>query len=159
MGDKFLLDIKLLYLTPERIVNALEDTRDNRLKSMLKSLFKRQKLARFVVDEAHCVPQWGHEFRYITFLILKWVWYIFFLFSNSSHYLKLCILKSLFPTVSIVALTATATPQTRLEIKNLLNLHNPCEIFISIFLVNTTVVLFSKLISSTAKIMVVCLWY
>ncbi|EFX83805.1 DNA helicase bloom's syndrome protein B [Daphnia pulex] len=102
--------IKLLYVTPERLVNALEDTcGNNRLKNMLKALYQRKKLCRFVVDEAHCAPQWGHEFR--------------------SHYLKLCLLKSLFPTVGIVALTATATPQTRVEIKNLLNLRNPFVYF------------------------------
>ncbi|EFX69264.1 hypothetical protein DAPPUDRAFT_329297 [Daphnia pulex] len=61
-------------------------------------------LARFVIDEAHCAPQWGHEFR--------------------SDYLKLGLLKSSFSSVSRVALTATATPQSRFEIKSLLN---PCE--------------------------------
>ncbi|EFX78481.1 DNA helicase bloom's syndrome protein C [Daphnia pulex] len=71
------------------------------------SLFKRKLLARFVIDEAHCVPQWGQEFR--------------------SDYLKLGLLKSSFPTVSTVALTATATPQSRVEIKSLLNLRNPCD--------------------------------
>ncbi len=42
---------------------ALQDTQTNRLKSMLMTLYKRKLLARFVIDEAHCVPQWGHEFR------------------------------------------------------------------------------------------------
>jgi bloom syndrome protein len=60
----FFLDIKLLYVTPERLVNALEDnTGINKMRKMLVSLHKRNLLARFVVDEAHCVPEWGHEFR------------------------------------------------------------------------------------------------
>ncbi|EFX69280.1 hypothetical protein DAPPUDRAFT_329283 [Daphnia pulex] len=78
---------------------------------MLVSLHKRNLLARFVVDEAHCVPQWGHEFR--------------------AHYLKLGLLRTLFPTVCIVALTATATLATREEIKCLLKLHEPCEVIAS----------------------------
>ncbi|XP_046438883.1 Bloom syndrome protein homolog [Daphnia pulex] len=78
---------------------------------MLVSLHKRNLLARFVVDEAHCVPEWGHEFR--------------------AHYLKLGLLRTLFPTVCIVALTATATLATREEIKSLLKLHEPCEVIAS----------------------------
>jgi hypothetical protein len=56
-------------------------------------------------------------------LVLLWNVYkfIFFLILNSSDYLKLGLLKSSFPSVSIVALTATATPQSRFEIKSFLN--------------------------------------
>ncbi|XP_046649301.1 Bloom syndrome protein homolog [Daphnia pulicaria] len=105
-------DVKLLYVTPERLVNALEDnTGFNRFRNMLLSLYKRNLLVRFVVDEAHCVPQWGHEFR--------------------AHYLKLYLLRTLFPAVCIVALTATATLATREEIKSLLHLRDPCEVIAS----------------------------
>ena len=91
---------------------------------MLILLFKMKLLARFVIDEAHCAPQWGHEFRYATCFVVECVQIHFFLILNSSDYLKLGLLKSSFPSMSIVALTATATPQSRFEIKSLLN---PCE--------------------------------
>lgn len=74
--------IKLLYLTPERIAKG-QATR-----AILNELYQNEMLARFVIDEAHCVSHWGHDFR--------------------KDYAELKILKNEFPEVPIVALTATA---------------------------------------------------
>lgn len=74
--------LKLLYVTPERMVNSSK-TRD-----YLMALYQNEMLARFVVDESHCVSTWGHDFR--------------------KEYGQLRILKDDYPEVPIVALTATA---------------------------------------------------
>lgn len=81
---------KLLYVTPEKI-NA-----SNFLISVFRRLYERNLLARFVIDEAHCVSTWGADFR--------------------PDYRKLGKLRSLFPNVPIMALTATAPPKVRDDI-------------------------------------------
>ncbi|KAJ3596961.1 hypothetical protein NHX12_003361 [Muraenolepis orangiensis] len=91
--------IKLLYVTPEKL------SASNRLVSALQNLFERGLLARFIIDEAHCVSQWGHDFR--------------------PDYKKLHELRQKFPGVPIMALTATATPRVQKDILNQLQMITP----------------------------------
>ncbi|WP_070886298.1 DNA helicase RecQ [Pseudomonas sp. D2-3] len=94
-------EIKMLYLAPERLVQP-------RMLDFLQQL----QIALFAIDEAHCVSQWGHDFR--------------------PEYLQLGQLAELFPQVPRIALTATADMRTREEIVNRLHLHN-AERFLSSF--------------------------
>lgn len=84
-------ELDLLYLAPERL--RLAATAD---------LLDRGEVALFAIDEAHCVSQWGHDFR--------------------PHYLELSMLHERWPDVPRVALTATATEKTRAEIVQRLDL-------------------------------------
>ncbi|WP_249359678.1 DNA helicase RecQ [Nocardia cyriacigeorgica] len=84
-------ELDLLYLAPERL----------RLESTAK-LLERGKIALFAIDEAHCVSQWGHDFR--------------------PDYLALSLLHERWPEVPRIALTATATEKTRDEIIERLDL-------------------------------------
>lgn len=84
-------EIDLLYLAPERL--ALESTA---------ALFDRGTISLFAIDEAHCVSQWGHDFR--------------------PDYLRLSMLHERWPAVPRIALTATATAQTHAEIARRLQL-------------------------------------
>ncbi len=93
--------LELLYVAPERLLQ--EETR---------TLLEDVPVSIIAVDEAHCVSQWGHDFR--------------------AEYLGLNVLKTWFPGVPRMALTATATPATRAEIATRLNLTAP-ETFVASF--------------------------
>ena len=84
-------ELDLLYLAPERL----------RLEATLQ-LLERGKISLFAIDEAHCVAQWGHDFR--------------------PDYLALSMLHERWPKVPRIALTATATEATHAEIADRLNL-------------------------------------
>src|SRR5687768_8343566 len=94
-------ELDVLYMAPERLT----------LPRTLESL-ARCRLALFAIDEAHCVSQWGHDFR--------------------PEYLQLSVLHQRFPEVPRIALTATADPQTRGEIVRRLALED-AQLFISSF--------------------------
>ena len=98
-------EIKLLYVAPERLLM-------DRFLEQLDQLRDRNQLALFAIDEAHCVSQWGHDFR--------------------SDYLQLAVLADRFPGVPRVALTATADALTRTEIRLRLRLDDARE-FVSSF--------------------------
>uniref|UniRef100_UPI00358F96AD recQ-like DNA helicase BLM isoform X2 n=1 Tax=Myxine glutinosa TaxID=7769 RepID=UPI00358F96AD len=91
--------IKLLYVTPEKLSISM------RLQSALGNLYQRGLLARFVIDEAHCVSQWGHDFR--------------------PDYTRLSELRSRYQKVSMMALTATATPRVQKDIQHQLKMPKP----------------------------------
>ncbi|KAK7891354.1 hypothetical protein WMY93_023317 [Mugilogobius chulae] len=91
--------VKLLYVTPEKV------SASNKLISALQNLYERSLLSRFVIDEAHCVSQWGHDFR--------------------PDYKRLHELRLKFPGVPMMALTATATPRVQKDILNQLNMTKP----------------------------------
>lgn len=84
-------ELQLLYVAPERLMMA--DTL---------SQLEQSSVSLFAVDEAHCVSQWGHNFR--------------------PDYLQLSVLKERFPSVPLLALTATANEFTREEILNRLQI-------------------------------------
>ncbi len=94
-------ELDLLYVAPERLMT--ERTLD---------LLARSKIALFAIDEAHCVSQWGHDFR--------------------PEYIQLSVLHERFPNVPRIALTATADEPTRREIIARLALEN-ARVFISGF--------------------------
>ncbi|KAK2107423.1 hypothetical protein P7K49_012588 [Saguinus oedipus] len=91
--------IKLLYVTPEKICAS------NRLISTLENLYERKLLACFVIDEAHCVSQWGHDFR--------------------QDYKRMNMLRQKFPSVPVMALTATANPRVQKDILTQLKILRP----------------------------------
>ena len=86
-------DLDLLYVAPERLLTA-----------RFLSLLDRAPLALFAIDEAHCVSQWGHDFR--------------------PEYRELTILHERWPRVPRIALTATADPPTQREIAERLQLED-----------------------------------
>ncbi|MDR0702553.1 MAG: DNA helicase RecQ [Azoarcus sp.] len=97
--------LDLLYVAPERLMTP-------RFLDRLDHLRDTERLALFAIDEAHCVSQWGHDFR--------------------PEYLQLSILSERYPAIPRVALTATADRQTRDEIVQRLHL-DAARCFISSF--------------------------
>jgi len=94
-------ELELLYVAPERLLTG-----------RMMSLLEKINVALFAIDEAHCVSQWGHDFR--------------------KEYQQLNILHERFPNVPRIALTATADQRTRQEIIDQLQL-NDAAVFINSF--------------------------
>jgi len=86
-------NLDLLYIAPERLKT-----------DRTMELLQKAEISLFAIDEAHCVSQWGHDFR--------------------SDYLRLSVLNDLFPNTPRIALTATADERTRIEIAKCLTLEN-----------------------------------
>lgn len=91
--------LDLVYLSPEMINNS------GRVQKVISKLHENHMLARVVVDEAHCVSSWGHDFR--------------------PDYKGMSFFKQNFPEVPIMALTATANEKVRLDIVHNLRMHEP----------------------------------
>ncbi|XP_016994471.2 ATP-dependent DNA helicase Q5 [Drosophila takahashii] len=95
-------NLRFLYITPEQAATKF-------FQELLQTLHKHKKLAYFAVDEAHCVSQWGHDFR--------------------PDYLKLGELRSKYPDITWLALTATASREVKEDIYKQLRLHQPVAQF------------------------------
>ncbi|KAJ5650578.1 Bloom syndrome protein [Penicillium longicatenatum] len=98
--------MELLYITPEML------SKNQTLVKALEKLHRRNKLARLVIDEAHCVSQWGHDFR--------------------PDYKELGEIRAKFPGVPVMALTATATENVKVDVMHNLKM-NGCEVFLQSF--------------------------
>lgn len=94
-------NLDMLYVAPERLMT-----------SRFLALLERSRIALFAIDEAHCVSQWGHDFR--------------------REYLQLSVLHERFPDIPRIALTATADEPTRKEIIHRLGL-DQAQVFVSGF--------------------------
>src|SRR5205814_7698472 len=94
-------ELDLVYVAPERLLTG-----------RCLELLAASRLALIAIDEAHCVSQWGHDFR--------------------PEYLQLAVLRERFPGVPRIALTATADEQTRAEILERLEL-GAARVFVSSF--------------------------
>jgi ATP-dependent DNA helicase RecQ len=91
-------EIKLLYVAPERLFNPA-------FLGLLKQVKERVGLSAFTIDEAHCVSEWGHDFR--------------------PEYRRLAELRDRYPDVPMMALTATATDRVRQDMLHQLRLRDP----------------------------------
>jgi len=94
--------LRLLYVTPERLVKS------KTLMSKLDKAHEARLMSRAVVDEAHCISQWGHDWR--------------------QDYTRLGLLKTQFRGLPVMALTATATPRIQQDVVGSLGLEL-CEVF------------------------------
>lgn len=101
MEQVFAGRIKLLYISPERLLAELP------------KWSQEMPISLIAIDEAHCISQWGHDFR--------------------PEYTKLGTLKEHFPDIPIMALTATADKITRSDIARQLNLSKDHQMFVSTF--------------------------
>lgn len=99
----------MLYITPERLVKES-------FMSLLRRLHNRGKLGILAIDEAHCISQWGHDFR--------------------TAYSSMGVIRDDFPTLPIVALTATATAKVREDIISSLHIPNAHHIHTSFLRAN-----------------------
>jgi len=88
--------IRVLYITPEMVSNRPDE---------LTEIVRANRISCFAIDEAHCISQWGHDFRTDYYLLHK--------------------LREISPETPFLAMTATATTQVRNEIKKNLHLKNP----------------------------------
>jgi bloom syndrome protein len=98
--------IQILYITPEMI------NKSGALTEVFHNLHGRNRLARIVIDEAHCVSQWGHDFR--------------------PDYKALGGIRRQFPGVPVIALTATATENVKVDVIHNLAMEG-CEVFTQSF--------------------------
>ena len=98
---------RLLYVTPELCLT-------DGFRKHLHTVYGQNELVRFAIDEAHCISEWGHDFR--------------------PAYSHLAYFRTAYPNVPIICLTATATPRVRQDIISVLNL-NPSTL--KIFLTST----------------------
>jgi ATP-dependent DNA helicase Q1 len=104
-------DLRIVYVTPEKVAKS------KRLQSALDKAASCSRLSRFVIDEAHCCSEWGHDFR--------------------KDFAELRLLKHRWPQVPMLAVTATATVRVAEDVKKLLGLGKSfgaqCEEFRSTF--------------------------
>ncbi|KAK4145461.1 ATP-dependent DNA helicase hus2/rqh1 [Dichotomopilus funicola] len=98
--------VQLIYVTPEMMASS------NLVRDGIQQLYRRRKLARIVVDEAHCVSHWGHDFR--------------------PDYQAVGSIRELAPGVPVLALTATATRGVIADVKHILQMED-CEMFTQSF--------------------------
>ena len=93
----------LVFVTPEKVHKS------GKLRAELQKLFDQGRLGRFVIDEAHCACQWGHDFR--------------------PDYAQLGALKHQFPSVPVIAVTATASDRVRHDVCKILEIGSNYKFF------------------------------
>jgi bloom syndrome protein len=98
--------VQLLYVTPEML------SKSQAIVNAFSRLYNRGQLARLVVDEAHCVSQWGHDFR--------------------PDYKAIGDVRRQFPKLPVIALTATATENVKVDVMHNLGIDG-CEVFMRSF--------------------------
>jgi len=93
----------LVLVTPEKVHKS------GKLQDELQRLYQQNRLGRFVIDEAHCSSNWGHDFR--------------------PDYTQLGVLRQRWPSIPIMAVTATASDRVRLDVCNILQVSPNCAFF------------------------------